>query len=201
MGNRKKNGGFSLIELIVTIAIMAIAIGLSASIYNLVKSSRITSMAERVNSSISDLRTTTLAKADNYRIIIYKNGEKYISKIEKEKVSVDPITGSIITDWVEYKTTTISDYGSVYCYDSSGNKRNVGDSNTDYVILISFNKANRAFNEISCYLKGDVSFDPDNNIITGSPIDVANNEIHVEYSGRSRKIKMLEVTGKHYIDK
>ena len=62
MNKKKKNRGFSLIEIIVTIAIMAVITAGAVSIYSLINSSKLKSMAGKVNDAISNVRSDTLTK-------------------------------------------------------------------------------------------------------------------------------------------
>jgi prepilin-type N-terminal cleavage/methylation domain-containing protein len=184
---KKKNGGFSLIELIVTIAIMAVVVGGSVSIYYMIKTSRLTSMSETLDNAVSDLRTASSARAENYRMRIYNDGNAYIAVIEKGQVQ----SGGT-TNWIEYDKTQISTHGKIYCYDdSTGARLELTSGSSGYTILLSINKSDKSFSEISCYANSDTSF--------LSPKKLDDNEIYVEYAGKQKCIKLLETTGKHYI--
>ena len=60
------NKGFSLIELVITIAIMAVVVGASVSIYSWIKSHRMQSFAENTNDVICSIRSNTLYKDGAY---------------------------------------------------------------------------------------------------------------------------------------
>ena len=77
MNKKKKNRGFSLIEIIVTIAIMAVITAGAVSIYSLINSSKLKSMAGKVNDAISNVRSDTLTKEGVYGYLMkYDNTEK-----------------------------------------------------------------------------------------------------------------------------
>ena len=100
---KKNDSGFSLIEMIVVIAILAIALGLSVSITGLIRSSKLSSMPEKLCSAIGELRVNTLSKADKYRLVIKKDSGDYIAVIQKE------VTTGGTTSWQKYEKTKISD--------------------------------------------------------------------------------------------
>ena len=79
MNKKKKNRGFSLIEIIVTIAIMAVITAGAVSIYSLINSSKLKSMAGKVNDAISNVRSDTLTKEGVYGYLMkYDNTEKML---------------------------------------------------------------------------------------------------------------------------
>lgn len=172
MNKESRNRGFSLIEIIVTIAIMAIVTGATMSIYSWIKFNRIKAMAGNVNDAISDTRSKTLSKAGNYELVIKKNASGDYQAV------INSPTGS--------ETTNLGKVGRIYGINKADNT--VLDVGPDYEIHISFNKSDGSYSQIKCY-KTDGSMQTD---IKG--------KIHIEYAGLSKVIKLIELTGKHYID-
>lgn len=175
MNKKSRNKGFSLIEIIVTIAIMAVVAGGSVAIYSGVGSHKMKEIVGNIDNAMSDMRSDTLSKEGSYELIIRKSSDKYVAVIERT------VGSNVVTE-----TKTISKYGSIYCVDkSSSMKYTVG---TDYEIHISFNKTDGSFSTMSCW-KTD-----------GSEKHDITNYIYADYSGLSKRVKMLAITGKHYIE-
>lgn len=176
MNKKKKNRGFSLIEIIVTIAIMAVITAGAVSIYSLINSSKLKSMAGKVNDAISDVRSDTLTKEGVYGLLMrYDNTDKCctISFYKDGNVS-NP-----------YKKISLGKSGRYYVKDKSGNKCYLDRTDTNG-LDIEFNKSDGSFSLI-------------NATASGTAIDM-DNYIYVEYSGKVKKIKLIKLTGKHYIE-
>lgn len=106
MDIRNRNKGFSLIELIVTIAIMVLVTGASMSIYSWIRTHRIQEMSENVSDCLSELRTCTMTRSENFYL-------------ELEKTSDGDFVGVIYKDSSKYKTISISSSGHIYLRKSS----------------------------------------------------------------------------------
>lgn len=171
VNNKNRNRGFSLIEIIVTIAVMAIVIGATMSIYSWIKSHRIKNIAENISDAIGDVRTKTLSKEGSYELIIRKNTSG------KYEAVISSTSGS--------ETNVIGNVGTISCTSDDGlTEYKVG---TDYEIHLAFNKSDGSFSTIKVK-KSD-----------GTLLNIKN-EIHIEYAGLSKNIKLKELTGKHYIE-
>lgn len=179
MNKKNRNKGFTLIELIVTIAIMAIVTGATMSVYSFIKTNRLRALSENVNDVISDLRSATLAKSGNYSLTIsYDSSKKsYIAQITKSETKPD---GSV--SHIMYKTKSIGTKGEIYCKDS-GSEYKLSDG---YSINIRFNKADGSFSAVNFSKSGHTV----NNVT----------EIYVEYAGNVKTVKLITLTGKHYIE-
>lgn len=107
------NKGFSLIEIIITIALMAIVTGATMSIYSWIRTQRIENLAEKVSDSLNDTRTSCVSKDGQFFLEIRKNSGKYKAKLFKD-LSV-------------YKEYDLGKVGSIKVYDTSGNEYTVSD--------------------------------------------------------------------------
>lgn len=177
---KKSNTGFSLIEMIVTIAIMAVVLGGAISIYSLINSSRLNSMAENIDDAISDTRSRTLAKSGEYQLKIYADGGNI-------KATVQKMNGAT---WENFETTTLGrDNVHVTLKDvPSNNEVEIKEGSSGYYLIVSFNKSDGTFNKIKIVKNG-----------SATESDVADNEVYVSYANKTKTIKMLKDTGKHYI--
>lgn len=181
MNERNKNKGFSLIELIVTIAVMAIVTGATMSIYSWIKSHRLKSMAENVNDAIGDLRSITLSKGGKYQLVIRKDGNDYIAVIQTGNTQPD---GTVI--WTDMREkTTIGSKGDIY-FDDAGTSTRKSVSDT-VQIIIQYTKADGSFSSIKWY---DTA---------GGDGFIDNNKINVKYAGEGKIVNLVELTGKHFI--
>lgn len=176
MNKKKKNRGFSLIEIIVTIAIMAVITAGAVSIYSLINSSKLKSMAGKVNDAISNVRSDTLTKEGVYGYLMkYDNTEKCCTIcLYKDGNTANP-----------YKKISLGKSGRYYVKDKSGN--------TYYLDKNDTNDLNLEFD------KSDGSFKLIKSTSSGTAIDM-DNYIYVEYAGKVKKIKLVKLTGKHYIE-
>lgn len=85
---KKKQPGFSLMELIIVIAIMAImASGVALSI-GLLRSSDAKKLASEINSSLTTLRSENMAKSDLSYMHIYYYEDDYYIQMSKDPVPV-----------------------------------------------------------------------------------------------------------------
>lgn len=95
----KKREGFSLVELIITIAIMGILIGFMAFGLGYLTASNSTKIAENINSGFSELKTQNMAKsAPIYMHLCRYDGHYYLSFSESASKVVDDEGNDIGSD-------------------------------------------------------------------------------------------------------
>lgn len=183
----KNNNGFSLIELIVTIAIMAVVLGGSVSVFHWINTSRLETMAKNINYMLSDVRSDTLAKSGKYRMKLYANGDM-VYAVEQKENGTD---ASGNPKWDDIEKKEVGKYGSVYVMDATGVKREINSTTSGSYVIVSYNKSDGSYNEINVYENTDT--------LGATPKGINSNEICTEYGDRNRKIKMIKQTGKHSI--
>ncbi len=176
MNKENINKGFSLIEIIVTLAIMAIVTVSAVSIFSMIKSEKIKSLAGKTNDAISDLRSKTLTKSGKYELIIRYDSSKgkYVAELNHN-------------DIIE-STEVLGNVGTIYCVNKSSGDEYELKSSDKYEIHLKYNKSDGSFAEIKC-ISGS----------TGADVGTINHKIYIEYAGLSKGVQLIEVTGKHSI--
>lgn len=86
--NRKQvteRDGFSLVEMIIVIAVMAVLVGTIALSYNLLRAADTKGAANEINSGLSDLKSKSMATNKTIYMHLYQlNGTYYIAYSEDE---------------------------------------------------------------------------------------------------------------------
>lgn len=111
MNKKNRNKGFSLIEVIVVIALMAIVTGATMSIYSWIRTQRIEKLTENISDSINDLRTANRTKDGTYSLYIVK--------------ASDGFEASMDVNDVVCKKTNLGSIGKIEVIDTSGNKKSI----------------------------------------------------------------------------
>ena len=87
ISRKKYNNGFSLIELIVIIAIMGVLVGGASLGISLVFSKDASKCATRLNDSIYDARANSMYKSGKFELIIDKSEDAYVATISQTDVT------------------------------------------------------------------------------------------------------------------
>lgn len=74
---RNKHKGFSMIELIIVIAIIGIFTGLASISFGYIKAGNVRSAVQTVDSNLSRLRLDTMSKATKPYMYLYRLGDNY----------------------------------------------------------------------------------------------------------------------------
>lgn len=181
---KKNNKGFSLIEIVVTLALMAIITGATVGIYSWIHSSKVKSASKTLDSAISELRSLTLSQSNEWKMTVSKGTGNYKVTISKG------IKNGLNTVWKDYKNYSIDDKVSIYCINPSGQKSEIGKNYggvDNCNIVIEYQKSNGSYKTMVCNRTNSVNF----NI----------SDIYINYTKYDRKIHLVELTGKHSVDK
>ncbi len=172
--NRKK--GFSMIEMIIVIAIMGIFTALATIGFGYLKSGNVKSAVKTVDSNLTKLKLDTMSKENKPYMCIYKVGSNYYMLCTTD--------------------TTISPNAKNGLKIGNGNvKISVGGTELtgSSKIYIAFKKGSGAFaNKVTL---GGV----DNNTVTTSSDSTIEME-NSSGSGTKYTLHMIKDTGKHYIE-
>lgn len=110
----KNNKGFSYVEMILVIGIVAIIASFATISIGLVSRNNVTKAADKVYSKVSEARMMTIAKGveKGAAVLEYQNGTYYcVLDGEYYKVASDPISISVIKD--DGTVISVSDAGTV----------------------------------------------------------------------------------------
>ncbi len=173
MENKKNNKGLSLIEVLVTIAIMAIAVGVGVSLYSWIRTHRLTSMTETLDSKIGDTRSYNMTKSGNFELVVKEESSKFVAEINN------------VTTNTNVSKTTIGNGGSIEVKVGGAKQKITGNKE----LHIRFSKNDGSYSQIAIY---------NNGVFSG---DLSDNSIKLSYQNRSRTITLVKLTGKHYINK
>lgn len=170
----RNNKGFSLIEIVIVIALMAIVTGASMSIYSWIRTQRMEKLTGNISDCLNELRTNEMSKDGVYYLEISKSGDDYVAKIYK---STDALTPGTL-----YKEKNLGSHGKIKVKTLSQNYT----ISADNVLKIRYDKSSGAL--ASMTLKQ-----------SGATIGLVT-EIELEYGNLSKKIVISSITGKHYIE-
>lgn len=79
---RSNNKGFSIVELVIVVAIMAIVVGVATLSFSIVTNRKVSKYADEIVSTMERARVLTLGKEQNaVECIISEDGDQYVARI------------------------------------------------------------------------------------------------------------------------
>ncbi len=154
MKRRLDDNGFSLVELIIVFAIMAILTGSAFSVFGYINNGNVKKCSRSINSGLNETRTANLTREGNSYLYIYKyNGDIYkrISKADDLSLSG---TGDKQLDDSGERIGNKSVHIIGYYDDASGKEQKFDFENeSDPMIKISFRKGDGGFSNSTTFYK------------------------------------------------
>lgn len=154
MRKRLDNNGFSLVELIIVIAIMAILTGSAFSVFGYINNGNVKKCSRSINSGLNETRTANLTREGNSYLYIYKyDGDIYkrISKADDLSLSG---TGDKLLSSAGERIGNKSIHIIGYYDDASGAEQQFDfEKESDPVIKISFRKGDGGFSNSTTFYK------------------------------------------------
>jgi len=143
----KNNAGFSLVELVVVIAIMAVLVGVIAIGYNSITGTDARECMSDLNAYLSETKTGTLGK-DYQELKLYAttDGEKRVDFVIYQYVADPAAPGAVLPDMVPNisRTETIGKKSvEITCTFSDGNVIAINPAGD--TVTLAFNRASGAF--------------------------------------------------------
>lgn len=179
IGRNNKNSGFSLVELIIVIAIMAIVVGVMGLSVGTLTGRKTAKCADEIISTLERARVLTLGKEQNQvEFLLTESGGEYHAQIYQG--------GTMITDRIVGKAPiTIQVYfaNDNTAYSLSQLKGTLPYASTTGGLHLVFNRASGAFEEKTCAV-GDAVKDYCNKIV----ISNGTRTITITTVGRTGKI-------------
>ena len=138
-GRKSNNGGFSLVELIIVIAIMAILVGVMGISASSLTGRKVKKCADEIMSTIERTRVLTLGKEQNdVECVLTYEGKEYHAKIyQKGTLVSDRIVGKDPIDIKVYFEDTLTEIDGKTPYATPGEKG----------LHLVFNRASGAFEQ------------------------------------------------------
>lgn len=185
---KKDNRGFSLVELIVVIAIMAVMVGILVFSMSILTGAQARECAQKVSSQLDSTKTGSMSRYDETMELSYLEKDS-IEEVNSDgfytKSSVYSINkyaaGYEITEPVYRKVGTSKVKVTVYLKDGSSYEIGKDAGNT---ITVGFNRASGAFNKA---------------IVNGSATTTYFDYITFESGIKTYTIVMVPETGKHTV--
>ena len=175
---RVNNKGFSLIEVIVAIAIMSIVAGIGSLSFSAARRQDVTRAAKSVDSLLSQVRMDNMSKANVEYMYIYINTDKdaYCYKLSNSKVNSVAAIQSLPDEEVEICSDSI--------VISAGTETSTATITDNGYVAISFEKSTGAF---KCY-----------DSLSGSS-ETTIEQMLFKRGRKTSKIVMASETGKHSV--
>ena len=172
----KDDRGFSLIELIIVMVIMGVIVIGSMTGYKMLGSQHITSTVKRINAELDYVQVQSMTKNKKYYLVIEKkfsDGNYYLS-VQTENGAFREIQSEKKLDLKDGQITFI-------------NK-----GTTDAILVNSTSPTDS--------IKLEVSFKKESGGIMMNSFGKIISNIGVSASARAYSIRLVEITGKHYIE-
>lgn len=171
-----KNAGFSLVELIVTVAILGVAVGFAALSYSIVSKSNVNKTTGYISDALAMCRQRSMASAGQWEVVIENGCVEVVKTSKNDGTAVSEVISSM----------ALPARVDVYAAESKGVYTNKIDSTQP--LRISFNMLN-----------GDIK---DVVINSGSIKTTGSNYCYISCRYKDKKeqwVKIYYATGKHEI--
>lgn len=169
MSIKKDHRGFSLVEMIVVIAILGILAGASVSLIGHIRVANHEKVVKSISSALSKQQAQTMSKQTKPYLYIYEIDSQYYLCMSTTDVSA--FDGSFMT---KSAGTSLGKGFSIYAEDASGARTLIGGSN---IIKVAY--------------KRDGSFQPSACTCTSIVVTAS--------SATATKIKLIQASGKHVV--
>ncbi len=188
----KNNSGYSLVELLVVVSMLAVAVGIISLSVSVMFSRDAERVARTIDDQISEVRMAAMSKPGEYVLTIKTNSDGIGNQIEIKKTEVvlhDPTSPDPAPTPSEETKTIDIDKDAYIMFGESGSVPD-DPASADYGdIVITFDKANGSINGITAF---------------GNPADLTKSfEIKCiarKNTSKEKKIEIMPVTGRHYIE-
>ena len=175
ISRKKYNNGFSLIELIVIIAIMGVLVGGASLGISLVFSKDASKCATRLNDSIYEARANSMYKAGKFELIIDNSGDANVATISHSQTDGTPaISDTVYLDGVDLSAKFVTEAVPAV-------------KELELPVTVTFDKSKG--NVVYFYANGDRVYD-DGIIVF---------DITPTRGNRTAKVQLVTTTGKHTI--
>lgn len=191
MNEKNKNSGFSLIELVVVLAIMGVVALFSVEIYGNVNSADVESAAENTDSMLSLLRTRSITKADDFIMKIEKDADgEFVTCLYENRKTTDA-SGKEVDNWVKTSDGfTIGNTVTITCITKSGTKHKLTAKKSFKAVC---SKSNGSY-------KSTVCVDGSGTVVSGTGDSDLIDQIVFKKGKHTEKIKLIIPTGRHYVE-
>ncbi|MDF2538302.1 MAG: hypothetical protein K0S76_1323 [Herbinix sp.] len=177
----KDNRGFTLIELIIIMVIMGIVAVGSVVGYNILNTGSAKSTTVRISTMLDYIQLQNMTKSKTYYLVIYPDSTgKYFMR-------VDSVTAGGVTETELQEEPLELRIGGEITTEYSGDV-------TDYLLHDGLVPGRNVKDKLEiCFYKETGAFKPnrEGQLVT---------KIGISASGRSYTLRLVELTGKHYMD-
>lgn len=178
--------GFTLVEMIIVIAIMAILAGVAAGSMSLIAAGNAKKCSARFNSALNEAQVQTMSLKDPIYLYLYRasNGKLMVATSKEECKSRTDIDNAS-----SMKEREVGDHAITVKYSQDSTEKTLGD---DEILRIAYRKDSGAYDVGNSGHSSELNSDPSTRKFISE----------VKFEGKnSYKVKMVEETGKHFVEK